>query len=57
MTVHTGFVPFLAKLCLGVSLGDLLGTVASVPVLLIWPALPKRVVNFTGEISVLLRDL
>lgn len=43
VTVHIGFVPFLARLCLGVSLGDHGETVPLVEVSLVWPALPKEV--------------
>lgn len=51
MTAHKGFVPFLTRLWLGVSLGDLKGMVALVPVSLVWPTLPKEMVDFIGEIS------
>lgn len=38
-TVHTGFVPFLTRLCLGADLGNFMG-IALVQVSLVWPALP-----------------
>lgn len=43
--------------CLGVGLSNFMEIVALVQESLTWPALPKEVVNFTGEISDILRDL
>lgn len=57
MTVHISFLPVLSRLCLGVSLCDLVGMPAVVQVSLIQPTLPREMRNVTGEISDILRDL